>query len=76
MEKRTIEHSDDTYSGPKYNTMFDVAFSVEHDFDDPHNVPVAALIEGLNRRLTYLIAHPQEAREAIDVANTYEKEDK
>ena len=56
----------------KNNTMFDVAFSLEHDCKDPEDVPVASLLSALRQRLQYLEQNPDEAREAFDVCDTYE----
>jgi hypothetical protein len=58
----------------KYNSMFDVAFTVEHDHDNPEEVPVPELIAALERRLVYLKANPIEAVEAFGHSDTYETE--
>jgi hypothetical protein len=59
---------------PKYNTMFDVCFTVEHDQDEPLDVPVAVLLEALQRRVHYLRANPDDAAEAFGASDTYEIE--
>lgn len=55
----------------KFNTMFDVAFAVEHDCEDPENVPVADLIAALQQRVNYLRTHPSDAVDAFGVCDTY-----
>jgi len=57
--------------GKKYNHMFDVAFTVESRHEDYYDVSVEALIEGLKKRLQYLIDHPSEAIEAFGYSDTY-----
>lgn len=59
----------------KYNTMFDVAFSIDHDYADPNNIPLRDLIEALEKRLNYLKKNPQEAVDAFGVCDTYDIED-
>lgn len=58
----------------KYNTMFDVAFSVEHDCDDPHDVPAAVLLQALRHRVNYLRRHPEDAMDAFGPCDTYEND--
>lgn len=60
---------------PKYNSMFDVAFTIEHDYEDPNDVPPALLIEACQRRLNDLRANPQDAAEAFGESDTYENEE-
>jgi hypothetical protein len=64
-------------TAPKYNTMLDLAFSVEHDFDDPYelienqdNLPL--VLAALERRLAELRRLPTEAGEAFGICDTYE----
>ena len=58
---------------PKFNTMFDVAFSIDHDCDDPFDIPVAYLIEAMLRRARELQSLPaDEALEAFGACDTYE----
>lgn len=35
----------------KFNSMFDIAFSVEHNYTDPYDIPVEILIFALEKRL-------------------------
>ena len=56
----------------KYNSMFDVAFSIEHDHEDPYDVPVKDLIAACRKRLDYLESHPDDAQEAFGHSDTYE----
>ena len=59
----------------KYNTMFDVAFTVEHDYDEPGDVPVKDLLAAMEKRLDYLKENPTEVIEAVGVNDTYSLED-
>ena len=64
---------------PKYNTMVDVAFSVDHDFDDVESLTTTSegiqlLITGLSKRLAYLNDNPSEAGEAFGICDTYEND--
>jgi hypothetical protein len=56
----------------KFNTMFDIAFSIDHNCEDPHDVPDEILIAALSDRLDHLRANPQEAAGAFGVCDTYE----
>jgi hypothetical protein len=61
----------------KYNTMVDVAFSVNHDFDDDQmlvNTPegIKLIIQAMRQRLFYLIDNKNEASEAFGICDTYE----
>jgi len=58
-----------------YDTMFDVAFTVEHDFINANDVPADVLIAGLEKRVASLKANPGEAREAFGVLDTYSTEE-
>jgi hypothetical protein len=58
----------------KYNTMFDVAFEVDHDEDDPQDVPVEKLLDAVEKRLRTLRANLEEAAEAFGVCDTYSNE--
>jgi len=55
----------------KYNTMFDLAFSVEHDNDNPEDVSAALLLDAAQKRIDFLRNHPGEAAEAFGVCDTY-----
>ena len=62
----------------KYNTMVDVAFTVEHDHKDPENLTPPEVIEALQRRINTLRTEAlDEARvgEAFGILDTYENED-
>ena len=55
----------------KYNTLFDVAFSVVHE-GDPADVPVEVLLEALQKRIDLLKANPAEALDAFGINESYE----
>jgi hypothetical protein len=57
---------------PKYNTMFDVAFTVEHNEEDPYNVNKDLLLAALQKRIDYLKRNPQECYGAFGICDTYE----
>lgn len=58
---------------PKYNTMIDVACSIEHDCEDPYDIPVADMIAAMTLRLQELRKTPEnEAFEAFGICDTYE----
>jgi len=59
----------------KYNTMFDVSFSVEHCEDDPYDVDVWDLIVALEKRVAYLKQNIKEAKDAFGICDTYEIEE-
>lgn len=59
----------------KYNSMFDVAFSIDHDQDDPYDIPVRELIDAMQRRVNELRTLGGEAIEAFGLCDTYSKED-
>lgn len=58
----------------RYNTMFDVAFTVEHDYEDPFDIPKELLIEALQKRVDYIRASKEEGivGEILGVCDTYE----
>ena len=61
----------------KYNTMLDLAFSVEHNFADPEKMleckaGIDMLLIALQKRLDYLKANRHEAGEAFGVLDSYE----
>ncbi len=58
----------------KYNTMFDVAFTVTHSYKDPSNVPVPMLIDALEERVKFLRNFPEDAAEAFGICDTYEED--
>ncbi len=55
---------------PKYNTMCDVGFTIEHNYEDPCDIPIADLINALRKRAEYLEEHPNEAVEAFGFLDT------
>ena len=55
----------------RLNTMFDVAFSLEH-VGDPEHVSADALLNALQKRVDYLRENPQEAADAFGVNDSYE----
>ena len=55
----------------KYNTMFDVAFSVEHDNENPEDVSVALLLDAAQKRIDWLCNNPCDAVGAFGVCDTY-----
>lgn len=62
---------------PKFNTMLDVAFSVDHDFENDQNLldspeGIKLVIQALEKRVQYLKDNPQEAAGAFGVCDTYE----
>ena len=56
----------------KYNSVFSVAISVDHDYNDPDNVPVELLIAAMEKRLAYLKKYIDEANEAFYHEDTTE----
>lgn len=59
----------------KYNTMFDVTFSIDHDYDDPNDIPYSDLIKALEKRLNFLKQNPSYAIDAFGVCDTYDNAD-
>lgn len=61
-----------------YNTMLDVAFTVEHTLEDPCNLctqgHIHLVLAALQRRVDYLKANPSEAAEAFGICDTIETE--
>ncbi len=56
----------------KYNTMLDIAFPVEHVFEDPYDIPINVLIDALEKRIENLRQNPDDKWEAFGVCDTYE----
>jgi hypothetical protein len=56
----------------KYNSAFDVAFSIDHNYDNWEDVPTEDLIAGLEKRLQYLKDNPGEAAECFGHCDTYD----
>lgn len=64
----------------KFNTMLDVAFTVDHDFDDDHQLietdeGIAIVLDALRQRLEILTAHRSECAEAFGICDTYGRGD-
>jgi hypothetical protein len=59
----------------KYNSMFDVAFSIDHDCDDPYDIPVAKLIDAMQERVNELRKLGGESIEAFGLCDTYEHQE-
>ena len=57
----------------RLNTMFDVAFSLEH-VGDPEHISTDVLIDALQKRVDYLRQNPQEAADAFGVSDSFEVE--
>jgi len=62
---------------PKYNTMLDVAFSVDHDFENLEDLldtpeGLKLILSALRRRLEMLETDHQEACGAFGICDTYE----
>lgn len=55
----------------RLNTMFDVAFSLEH-VGDPEHISAEALLNALQKRVDYLRQNPQEAADAFGINDSYE----
>jgi hypothetical protein len=55
----------------KYNHMFDVAFSLDTDVENPYEVPKEELLEALAKRLAFLRANPEECAEAFGFSDSY-----
>jgi len=60
----------------KYNTMFDIAFTIDHDTEDARDIPADTLIDALERRIQVLKDNPGEALEAFGYNDTIELEEK
>lgn len=64
---------------PKYNSMFEVAFSIDHSIEDPDEIGVEELIAALQKRVDEIkeIARrdPGEAIEAFGLLDTYEHQE-
>ncbi len=61
---------------PKYSTVLDVAFTVEHDFEDPYHLRETdagrrLVFEACFKRLQELIFNQVEVPEAFGVLDTY-----
>jgi len=61
----------------KYNTMLDVAFSVEHTFDDEYELLHTThgrilVLTALAKRLATLMENQEECSEAFGICDTYE----
>ncbi len=52
--------------------MLDVGFTVEHDCDDPMDLPKDVIIMALEERVRYLKNNPSDAAEAFGFYDTIE----
>jgi hypothetical protein len=59
---------------PLYNHAFDLAFEVVSREEDPLKVDARDILAGLQRRVDYLIAHPDEVLEACDCYDSMDEE--
>jgi len=58
------------------NTLFDVTFAIEHDEENPEDVVVGCILQGMRNRLEYLASLPDdEALEAFGICDSYEIEE-
>ena len=60
----------------KFNTMFDVAFTLVHECEDPDQIPTEDILDALQKRVDYLrnTASKLEFNEAFGVCDTYPEE--
>jgi len=61
----------------KYNTMLDVAFSVEHSFSNAESLLDSAqgrqmVLAAVLKRIAFLVEEPNEASEAFGICDTYD----
>ena len=56
----------------KFNHAFDVAFEVVSEHENWRDIPTQEVIAGLEKRLAYLKAHPNEVHEACDGYDVFE----
>ena len=55
----------------RYNSAISIAFSVDHDCDDPLDLPLSFLVAALLRRVNNLLLEtPESAKEAFDAYDT------
>jgi hypothetical protein len=60
----------------KYSHMWDVAFTVENEIEDPTEIPAIELVNALQKRVDYLRqAIPFEGTEPFGHCDSYEIED-
>jgi hypothetical protein len=59
----------------KFSTVFSVSFTVEHDVANPEVVPGPSILAGLERRIAYLNANPEELEAAISWGDTVNLEE-
>lgn len=57
----------------RFSTMYDVAFTVEHDYDDPEQIPYAQIMTALRQRVERLDTDPEP--EAFGFVNTSDMDD-
>jgi len=59
----------------KYNHMMDVCFTYESENEDPFKDQIEVQIDALQKRVTYLKRHQQDAYEAFGHSDSYEIEE-
>lgn len=59
----------------KYNTMFDVAFTLIHEQENWEKIPIEDILGALQARINYLRNHIGEAWEALGHCDTYSIDD-
>jgi len=57
---------------PLYNTMFDVAFSLEHFYEDPDKIPNGHILKALKDRVEMFEKYPSEMECAFGELDTFE----
>lgn len=68
---RTVIAEAESELTPKFNTMCDVGFTIEHNYEDPRDIPSENLVKALRERVEYLEEHKNEAAEAFGFLDTY-----
>jgi hypothetical protein len=53
----------------KFNHMFDFAFTVDSEFEDPYEIPRDQLFTAIQKRLDDLKQHPEEAADVFGYCN-------
>lgn len=58
----------------RFNTMFDIGFTIEHNYEDPYDIPKELLIKALQDRIDYIRTSKEEGivGEVFGVCDTYE----
>ena len=63
-------------SKKQYNHAFDLAFEVKSGEEKGHKVDAEAVLQGMQQRVDYLRAHPDEVHEACNNYNSSEEEER